>query len=65
VTQCRAELAAVARQLHALSPLQTLERGYAIAIDEAGVAVREAEALEPGQRLRLKLHRGERQVIVE
>ncbi|MEC9465137.1 MAG: exodeoxyribonuclease VII large subunit [Myxococcota bacterium] len=65
VTQCRAELAAVARQLHALSPLQTLDRGYAIAIDEAGVAVREAEALEPGQRLRLKLHRGERQVIVE
>ena len=61
----RAGLAGVGRQLHALSPLQTLERGFAIAIDDEGGAVRDADLLEPGQRLRLKLHKGEREVIVE
>ena len=61
----RHDLAALGRQLHALSPLQTLERGYAIAVDEAGGAVRDSEELKTGQRLTLKFHRGEREVVVE
>jgi exodeoxyribonuclease VII large subunit len=61
----RARLALAGRRLDALSPLSVLDRGYAIALNEAGEAVKDADALEPGDKLSLRLARGTRQVIVD
>ncbi len=48
------------RSLHAVSPLGTLERGYAIVLDaETGVALTDAAASQPGKAVRARLHRGE------
>lgn len=44
--------------LEALSPLQVLERGYAIAFDKNGKAVRGVKQLPPGTRFDLRLHDG-------
>ncbi len=45
-------------KLLALSPLQVLERGYAIAFDSAGKAVRATAQLPSGTRFQLRLHDG-------
>jgi exodeoxyribonuclease VII large subunit len=46
-------------KLHALSPLQTLERGYAIArLLPEGTAVKDSEQLSPGDSIDLKFQRG-------
>ena len=50
--------------LQALSPLNVLQRGYAIATDELGAVVRRAASLSPGQILRLRLAEGEIKVTV-
>ena len=63
--QERARLALAGRRLDALSPLSVLDRGYAIALNEAGEAVKDADALEPGDKLSLRLARGTRQVVVD
>ncbi|MFH2204688.1 MAG: exodeoxyribonuclease VII large subunit [Elusimicrobiota bacterium] len=47
-----------AERLDALSPLKVLARGYAIAFKD-GKAVRAAAEVKPGDRLRVRLHRGE------
>ena len=47
------------RALHAVSPLATLERGYAIVFDAAGSVLRSAAAVSPGDRLRVRLADGE------
>lgn len=44
--------------LDAVSPLRVLTRGYAIATDAAGAVVTQAAALQPGDRLRLRLAQG-------
>src|SRR5207244_9649650 len=49
----------LAGRLDALSPLRVLARGYAVAFDERGHALLHAEAARPGDRGRLRLHRGE------
>lgn len=54
----RHRLGRSASQLHALSPLQVLERGYAIAFDAEGKAVRRAQDVEVGSQLRVRLHEG-------
>jgi exodeoxyribonuclease VII large subunit len=46
-------------QLDALSPLKVLARGYSVAFDERGHALTSAEQIQPGERLRVRLHRGE------
>lgn len=53
-------LASNGRQLHTVSPLATLERGYAIAkrLPE-GKILRDAGALRPGDRLQLQLAKGQ------
>jgi len=61
----RTRLAGLSGRLHALSPLRTLERGYAIALTPEGAAVRESAELHRGQRLRLRFFRGEADVRVE
>ena len=44
--------------LHASSPLATLERGYAILLDQQGQVVRRADGAVPGQRLQGRLADG-------
>lgn len=56
---------ALARALHAVSPLATLQRGYAILLDEHGHSLRHAADLEPRQRIRARLADGERRLRVE
>ncbi|MDX6597746.1 MAG: exodeoxyribonuclease large subunit [Gaiellales bacterium] len=45
-------------RLRAVAPQATLERGYAIVIDDGGAAVRDAAALAPGEQVDLRLGRG-------
>ena len=55
----RASLARATASLDGLSPLAVLGRGYAVVFDESGSrVVRDAESLAPGDRLRVRLHRG-------
>ena len=54
--QRRFELAG--RTLHAVSPLATLDRGYAIVADAAGKVVQDASSLAPGDRVEARLARG-------
>src|SRR5207244_2791211 len=50
--------ARIAHTLDALSPLAVLERGYAICLGPDGRVVRSADAVEPDQTVRVKLHQG-------
>ena len=54
--QRRFELAG--RTLHAVSPLATLDRGYAIVADSAGKVVQDVSSLAPGDRVEARLARG-------
>jgi exodeoxyribonuclease VII large subunit len=59
-------LAALVRNLHALSPLATLERGYAIARrGPGGEILRDAAQAAPGDYLEVRLARGVLRVRVE
>ena len=58
------ELLPTISRLDALSPLRVLERGYTIAFDAAGRAVKDAAVLTQGDPLRVRLHRGEVEVKV-
>jgi exodeoxyribonuclease VII large subunit len=46
-------------KLDAMSPLRVLARGYAVAFDERGHALKDAAQVRPGERLRVRLHQGE------
>lgn len=61
----RRSLALQSAQLDAYSPLKVLGRGYSLALDESGRAVRSTEALVVGQRLSLRLEQGTATVQVE
>jgi exodeoxyribonuclease VII large subunit len=52
----RFELAA--RALHTVSPLATLDRGYAIVADATGKVLQDAASLQPGDRVSARLARG-------
>ncbi|MET0256694.1 MAG: exodeoxyribonuclease VII large subunit [Luteibacter sp.] len=58
----RLRLTEQARTLHAVSPLATLERGYAIVFDEREAVVRRAGDVAVGDRLRIMLGDGELKV---
>ena len=58
VDQREARLAAAAGRLHALSPVATLARGYAIAEGENGRTLGSVAAFEPGMRFHLRLKDG-------
>jgi len=53
------QLSAVSGQLDALSPLRTLERGYAVARDAEGRVLRHVAQLPPGLAFRLRVVDGE------
>jgi len=55
----RLELQHVARAMHAVSPLATLERGYAILFDEEGKVLRSAQNVAVDTPLRAKLADGD------
>lgn len=57
-------LTAVMQLLHSLSPLQTLERGFAILTDESDKLVTNANQVKVGQTLRAQLKQGELQLTV-
>ena len=54
----KGEYLRLAAKLDALSPLKVLARGYSIAMDGAGRAVKDAGELNKGDRLTLRLHSG-------
>ena len=54
-----------AGQLSAVSPLQVLSRGYSIATDDGGRALKSASEVTVGQRLRLRLHSGSLSAVVQ
>lgn len=51
-------LAVAGGKLNAVSPLATLERGYAIVTNEAGHVVTDSDTLAAGSLIRARLHRG-------
>ncbi|MBK6729232.1 MAG: exodeoxyribonuclease VII large subunit [Xanthomonadales bacterium] len=51
-------LAGLSRSLHVLSPLATLDRGYALAFDAQGRLLTSVHAIVPSAALRLRLHDG-------
>ncbi len=52
------QLGVVAARLQTLSPLGVLSRGYSITKDNAGVVLRDASRVSPGDRLKIHLERG-------
>jgi exodeoxyribonuclease VII large subunit len=54
-----ARMATAVRALHSVSPLQTLERGYAIARDAHGHVVRSSDTVGIGDRIAIDLARGQ------
>lgn len=61
----RQQLAVLAGRLDAMSPLRVLGRGYAVAFDAAGRALRDAADAKPGDALRVRLAKGELAVEVK
>ena len=63
--QQRQQLQAFGQQLHIVSPLATLGRGYSILLDERGQAIRSAQHTQPGQRVTARLGEGQLSLRVE
>ena len=60
----RTNLAALARTLEAVSPLDTLTRGFAIVTDPDGRVITGADGLEAGARIRANFHDGAVDAVV-
>ncbi len=58
-------LRGLAATLNAVSPLATLERGYAIASDDEGQILRSVDAVQAGDPLQVRLHDGRLDCRVE
>lgn len=65
LTQARAQLGEKAAALDAMSPLEVLRRGYAVALDEQGNLLRDARTVKPQQNVRVRLARGALRCRVE
>ena len=52
-------VALLGRALHSVSPLATLERGYAIVLDAKGKAMTDATGVKEGDEIRARLSKGE------
>ena len=59
LAQADHRVALLARALHGVSPLATLDRGYAILLDADGKAVTDAARVREGDRIRARLAKGE------
>ncbi len=58
IESARSQFGVAAAELDAMSPLRTLERGYAIAQNARGAIVREASAVSAGDELHVRLWKG-------
>ena len=58
LARSRARLADLAATLAALSPLETVARGYAVAMDLEGRRLTRVEDFKPRARFRLRVHGG-------
>jgi len=58
LTRQASDLSRFGARLDAMSPLKVLGRGYAIATDEAGRAVRSAASLKTGDRVQVRVDQG-------
>lgn len=65
IAASRAQYAALAAKLDAMSPLKVLARGYSIALNGEGRALRGASELAAGDKIRLLLARGEAECTVD
>lgn len=65
VAHAEKDLKAQVGKLNALSPTACLSRGYAIAFDAGGRALRDPKQVKPGDRVRVRLHQGEFQSEVK
>ena len=61
----RLQLGRLSGQLHALSPLATMARGYVVATSPAGRVVTSVAAIAPGDLLQLRLRDGAAETRVE
>lgn len=59
IAERRARVKELSAKLSALSPMQILERGYALVFDESGALVKNAAQLAPGQEISAKMAHGE------
>lgn len=65
LARARQDLAACAGRLGAVSPLATLGRGYSVCLGPDGRAVREAAQVDRGETVRVLLHRGRLDCLVQ
>jgi exodeoxyribonuclease VII large subunit len=65
VRRARERLQPLVRTLNAVSPLATLDRGYAIVSTEAGEILRDAALAKPGTIIEARLARGRLRAKVE
>jgi len=63
--QRRQRLESTIQNLHLISPLATLGRGYSILLDQQGKAVRSQQETRPGQQLEARLAEGRLKLRVE
>lgn len=59
VTRKKSQLGNLARTLNAISPLQTLERGYSITLNNQGAAIISADQVKSGDTIKTRLHKGQ------
>jgi len=57
-TEKKFQLSHTARTLNAISPLQTLERGYSITLNKKGTAITSIEQVKPNDTIETRLHNG-------
>ncbi|WP_372831240.1 exodeoxyribonuclease VII large subunit [Pontibacterium sp.] len=63
--QARMELKGQAGRLHAVSPLATLDRGYAIIHDTQGKVIHDSQQVQAGDRIEARLQQGRLQCTVD
>ena len=58
LTQRKTQLSNAARTLNAISPLQTLERGYSITMTDKGKAIKSIKHVNVDDKIETRLHEG-------